>query len=690
MHVRQIMSCFALALLLPASSVWASPPAEQQVAVADSIQAVSADSLSVQLPDSLRHALPDSLAGATWDSLASSVADSVPGSESSQPGESWSDPWQPAPPSVDRTVLEWTRPEDFESAFDWLAGSSVRVAGETGMDAFVSSGPISLAPELLVDGVPSRSPADLDPAIFDQGSVMVTGVGSSNQSSDRSWGGDAVYATLDSPLAGRTAMYTYFTRTANKTFTRAIGLRSPGTKRMLRFEFQEFKTEEGYDYSLSPGVTDDPANRGRSKQRHFRIGGKALTSLGELGFEFGRGRRYTRGDALSADPHERWSGQLSLSLDRQSSTGSWHGRLYHLDFNDDWQDRSGLSRQSIDAARVGLRVEHVASDAGLFGGFNIEQQSARFAPPAAAASDASRRGAWVGQAGLGWRGSDTADWTPWVSAQALLADHTRAVADFGGRAGLRRSWSAVAVQAQLERIPRTPTLIETYGVYERRLVTPVAGGGWIYEPNQPAWLFSGAGELEFERQDRAELRLSGSRAGLQWHAAWSTWWLSRGIGWEPTGTRTASVVSGLQTDLHMVEAGLSYTWLIGELRLRLLGRGHYLPQGLEQSGGRPGGFPRAAARARIGIDRHFFSHRNRIGLDVSAQFMGEHFDDLTAPIGGIVSSFTTLDARVWLAIRDAELFAAVDNALDTERMEVLGTWRRFRQYRFGLTWNFYN
>ena len=109
-----------------------------------------------------------------------------------------------------------------------------------------------------------------------------------------------------------------------------------------------------------------------------------------------------------------------------------------------------------------------------------------------------------------------------------------------------------------------------------------------------------------------------------------------------------------------------------------------------QGGGRPGGFPRAAARARIGIDRHFFSHRNRIGLDVSAQFMGEHFDDLTAPIGGIVSSFTTLDARVWLAIRDAELFAAVDNALDTERMEVLGTWRRFRQYRFGLTWNFYN
>ena len=70
--------------------------------------------------------------------------------------------------------------------------------------------------------------------------------------------------------------------------------------------------------------------------------------------------------------------------------------------------------------------------------------------------------------------------------------------------------------------------------------------------------------------------------------------------------------------------------------------------------------------------------------------MGEHFDDLTGPIGGVVPASTVLDTRAWLRIRTAELYFAVDNVLDEERMEVLGTWRRFRQFRFGLTWDFYN
>ena len=82
--------------------------------------------------------------------------------------------------------------------------------------------------------------------------------------------------------------------------------------------------------------------------------------------------------------------------------------------------------------------------------------------------------------------------------------------------------------------------------------------------------------------------------------------------------------------------------------------------------------------------------RNRIGVDLDVDFMGEHFDDLTAAIGGVVPESTTLDTRIWLAIRDAELFFAVDNVLDADRMEVLGTVRRYRQFRFGLTWDFFN
>lgn len=646
----------------------------------------------VDVTDSLAHPLPDSSSAAV-DSLAGLVAD--PGdSVSTQSGDSagessWAQPWRPAPVSVDRTLLDWTRPEDFDRALDWLGRSSVRVAGETGMDAFVNAGPLSQAPELMIDGVPSRSPADLDPAIWDRTSTMVTQIGSTDQQSDRAWGEAAINATMDSPLAGRTVLHTFFTNSAYDSYTRAIGVRAPGTKRMLRFDFQEFKTESGYQYSDSPEVVVDPSNRGRSKQRHFRIGGKTKTSLGELGFEFGRGRRYTRGDVLSSAPHERWTGRLSLGFDRVTGSGSWHARLYHLDFHDDWQDRTGFSLQSTDAARRGLRVERIVEDDGFFGGFTVERQSARFLPNSSVAADTTYNQAWVGLAGAGWRGSDDWDWTPFVSGQVALAEHTADPADLGGRAGIRRSIGAASAQIQVERILRTPTLVESYGVYQRRLVTPVSGG-FVYEPSQAPWLFTGGGSMEFERQDRVEARLGGQGGRVEWSLGYSAWWLSRGIGWEATGARQAQVISGLETDLDMLDAHLRVSWYLGAVRLRLYGRGHYMPGGLTLAGGRPGGFPRAAALGRIGLDRVFFSPRNRIGIDLDADFLGEHFDDLTGPIGGVVPASTTLDTRAWLLIRDAELFFAVDNFLDEERVEVLGTRRRYRQFRFGLTWTFYN
>jgi outer membrane receptor protein involved in Fe transport len=111
---------------------------------------------------------------------------------------------------------------------------------------------------------------------------------------------------------------------------------------------------------------------------------------------------------------------------------------------------------------------------------------------------------------------------------------------------------------------------------------------------------------------------------------------------------------------------------------------------VELEASRPAGWPAEAAQLRVGLDRAFFSPRNRIGVDVEGNYLGEHYDDLTAPLGGVVPSTFVLDSRAFLKIRDAEVFFGVENALDEVRMEVLGTWRRPRQYRLGLNWDFFN
>jgi hypothetical protein len=638
------------------------------------------DSLLVAPPDSVIWINPDSLlANAPLDTA---VVDSTAFVEVAP----WFGPWQPAPAIVDTPILEWTRPEDFERVLDWLPGASVRVAGETGMDAFVDIGPLGRPPEIFVDALPTRSPADLDPGIWDRASNMIVAFSDTGNRPEWSWGGSAINATLDDPLAGRTVLATYFTRAKHETFTRAVGLRTPGTKRMIRFDFQEFKTEEGYDYSLAPNVLNDPTNRGRSKQRRFRLGAKARTDVGEVGFEFGRGRRYTRGDVMDTAARERWTGRMSLNFDRETGGGSVHARLYHLDFRDDWAAPAGGSWQSSDASRMGLRVERSARDAGLFGGLVVEEQSARFLPSAA---DTTYVDSYTGRVGIGWRGTSESTWMPWVSVQAVAAEHAKNTVDFGGRAGIRGRFGSTSLQVLAERIPEIPTLAESYGNLSRRLVRPVAGG-WLYDDATSPWTWVPGGEMAIERQDRVEARVAGKFGSLEWDLGYSVWRLSEGIGWEPGSVGTAVVVSGLESDVDMVDAALRFTQDFGSIRMRLLARGHWLPGELESSAGRPGGFPRAAAVARIGFDRHFFSARNRIGLDAEADFMGEHFDDLTGPIGGVVGSSTTLDTRAWLMIRGAELYFAVDNVLDEERMEVLGTWRRFRQFRFGLTWNFYN
>ena len=154
----QFRSRIAIALVLMTGGGVASVPAQEAAPAA-------VDSLATDLVDSV---VVDSVAVSPVDSLARLEPDSTgitPDGGEATGTAPWFATWRPAPPVVDRSVLDWTRPEDFERAIDWLPGSSVRVAGETGMAAFVNTGPFGSSPELLIDAVPSRSPADLDPAI---------------------------------------------------------------------------------------------------------------------------------------------------------------------------------------------------------------------------------------------------------------------------------------------------------------------------------------------------------------------------------------------------------------------------------------------------------------------------------------------------------------------------------------------
>lgn len=702
----QLRLAFALALLAGAAATDvhaqveadspATVPEDSLTAVVESAAAPlpgPPDSLVVSAsPDSLvASGLPDSL-GATGqpDSLASAAADTTAAAKGPEPAP-WLPPWQPGPANVDRPLIDWTRPVDYEGAFAWLDGTSVRVAGETGMDAFVDTGPLDVAPELIIDGLPSRNPADLDPAIWDRASTMVTSLSTTRGSPAYSWGQTAIRGSFAEPLVGRTVVQGRFTRTAHETYTREIGLRAPGSQSMLRYDFREFKTEESYDYSLAPAVVGD-LDRGHSKQRQFRFGGQTRTRAGEVGFEFGRGRRHAVGNAVDTRTRERWTGRLALTFDRASGGAAWHGRLYHLDFRDDWFSAdTGSSAESRDGARLGLRLERVPSDGGFYGGAVIEHQSARFLPPALAAAATTYVQAWTADLGWGWRAPADADWRPWAAVRIVGAEHTREAFDLGGRAGLGRSLGEANVQVIVERIPRTPTLVESYGVYSRHVVTPTASD-WTYDPIR--LVYRPGGEMDFERQDRAGVRVDGRSAHWRWSAEYSVWRLSRGIGLEPgtigSGVGEAFVVSGVETDLDMIEVGLGYDRSFGRWRLRALGRGHQLPGHLDPVAARPGGWPRLALRGRVGVDREFFSSRNRLGLDVEADFMGEHFDDVTGLLGGVVSRSTVLNSRVWLGIRDAEVFLAVDNLLDAERMETLGTWRRFRQFTLGLNWDFFN
>ena len=210
------------------------------------------------------------------------------------------------------------------------------------------------------------------------------------------------------------------------------------------------------------------------------------------------------------------------------------------------------------------------------------------------------------------------------------------------------------------------------------------------------WTWESRRGLDFEREERVGVHLVRERGATHVDLAVERWWVRDGIGWRPDSETGTAVVSGdLSSDAWLARARIhraSRFRLRGaDWRLRLLAQGHAVLGEVEIDGDRGVGWPPWQAYGRLGLDREFFSPRNRIGIDLDAHAWGAHRDDGLGPVGDLeVPSDLTLSTRAWLRVRDAEMSVNFDHVLGGEAVEVLGTQRRSSQRRWQLVWSFFN
>lgn len=657
--------CVALDATMPAR---AQLPAARASAATDSLAA--APDSPPAIPDSAAVALPDS----------SAAPPTAPAPPAARPETSTPDaPW------IDGTALTEIRPETLEDVVEWIPGASVRVAGDTGMPAFVSLGPVgSTAPEIWMDGIPTRSPGDLDPGLWDRSAIAVERAGDFTAGALGSPGDPGWWLQSHDPELGRVVARSRFSSTADESYHRGISATTPASGRTLRLDFEEWKTEEGILYSLAPGVTSR-SDRGRSKMRRFRIGGDIDTEAGRVRMFFGRGRRFYRGSVLSALDRERWTGELSLALDRRGTAEELQARAWHLDFRDD--DR--ILRQQIDASRTGLSLERRASKGGWSAGTTVERWSARYAP-----DDTTVVGpvtAVVARARAGWSADPTSKVRPWVGIDGAWADHLESETEMGARAGADLRARGITVRLSGERALRVPTLAETAGRFGFETVEPLVD---TFSYDGRSWSWQGNEALGIERQERVglHLRKDGRRLALQ--VGLDHWRLREGVGWTPGPSDEldeAHVTSRVELDVNTMSASGNLAIGLGSTSVRVTAHGQRVLGSLESEAGRGAGWPQWHVRARLLADRRFFSVHNRLGIELDTAGLGPRFDDAVGAFSALeLPTRWRIDGRVLLSIRDAAMSVGYDNLLDTEIDEVLGTFRRGRQLRWQLDWTFYN
>lgn len=662
------------------------PALPDSVAAAESLPAPP-DSLIALEPDSLGVVLPDSLdAWTDADSLGRDELESPPEAEAQEPfvlTEREERLRALRPSAVSSAWLDWRRTETLEGTIEALTASSIRIAGDTGMESHVSLSPVGFrAPEIWSDGIPTRSPGDLDPAIWDRSSIGVDAVGSSVETLGPIGGDPHVWLRRRAPVDGRTVMLTRFSSTSAETYQRAVSVTTPASNRVIRLDFEDWATNEGYDYSLAPNVRSSTFG-GRASMRRFLLGTDFQIDEARVRFTFGRGRRNHRGDVLGAESTERWTGEVGVVVDHFGEDAIHSLSAWHLDFHDDER----AFGQEVDAARQGLRWQRHPDGAGWGVDASVERWSMQtdFGDTLTRRADPSRvmRGAAFVQ------GDPQAMVWPWLRLAVVDGEHTSGELGLGGRAGLRLRRGAWSVAAIASRDLRMPTLLESDGA--RRFRTVTATGSQISLVAQE-YTWQGNGRLDVEAEERVGVEVEGRLLGFDVDTALERWRLRDGIGWIADG-EVARVVGDREVDALQVRGALDTAVRFGraDWRIRLRTQGHFVIDEIEVDADRGVGWPRWQARTRVGLDRTFFASHNRLGVDVEIHGRGTARDDALGPVAAVeVPVGWDVGGRVWLRVRDAEMSINYDNVLDRELTEVAGTFRRARQLRWQLVWPFFN
>jgi hypothetical protein len=674
-------------------------------AVARAASAPDAGSTAAQPPLSAANTTPDSLprlapppggptAGvpppgdAAATKPAAAAADTAHGAGTAQP-EAFPLPARARPPWVAAADmhagdLEAHRPATLADVLEDLPHAVVRIAGDRGAPAFLSLSPVDLpAPEILLDGVPSRSPADLDPALWDRSAAGlgdVRGEQPARATPAPVPGAPSAVRLLSDPGAiGQTVVRTHFAKQQGQTYLRSLALTTPDAPKSLRLEYEEWKAEDGIDFLLFPGAATDVL--GRAKMRRFRAGFDLRGAQWRAGVLFGRGRRFDTATARSNGTTERWTGDVALALDVLRGDAFWQARGYHLD----WHDQDFVHGEIRDASRQGLQLTRSTAGDGLCLSVGIERQTARFT-----AADSALRvvsdPAYVGHAGAGVTRHVSSCWQAQLSGDVLYAE--QASDRFGGEGGATLTYAParrLTLQTTLRRALRTPTLLETDGFVSFDLPSAVP-----FTVTR-----GGAGRtLPLERQDawaaRAGLRLGRLRtqAGLERH------WLGDGIGWQPDpGTdteRTAHTVGGLTLRIDQVVGDAELN--LGTARHGLAGRvwGHRVLGGLHHALDRGAGWPREAVTVQLRWWHVLLGPHDRFSVIYEFRHLGPRYDDRLAPYDILAPDVTRHDLRFALQLRDAELYLALWNLTDAVQQEVAGTRGRSRELVWGLAWPFFN
>jgi hypothetical protein len=588
-------------------------------------------------------------------------------------------PWTEAA-TLGPRAMERLRARGVDELAEAVPVSYLRVSGDRAFPGYYDLTPIDGATvESFVDGIPTRSPADMDPGIWDI-SAMGTGyVSRSPRDMGGSMGGSALDLERKPAEWGTTLLRGYFDKSKYESYLRGISATTPRAPRTFRLDYEEWKTEEGYNISDNPSLGATPGY-GSAKMRRFVFSVGINTGVGRVSMGFGRGRRYYTGTMDNGGAVDRWTGQVWAGVDREGDASHLRVRGYHLD----WHDDDTIHAEERDASRLGLRVLWSARGGGPSLAFDFERWAARFLGAAQAASPPARH---LGRLRLGWAAQREAALRWQLSAEAAYAEQASTPWGGAGEASVRwlprhTWWLGAEAGSQV----RSPTLLETSGFQSFDL----AGGFTLRR--------QAGGDLPFEQRKRVRVFVGVPiRTHGQIELSAERWELHAGIGWVPEINAAvdgnAYTVGGLGYTLDQIALRVAMPLGDSHHGLSVDGGGHWVLGDLPRDASRGAGWPEKGAFFTARWWHDLLTERDQVRLLYRVSFQGAHYDDLLAPFSSpsdLLDPTLRQDFRIALRLRDAEVFVEAHNFIGATIEQVAGTQRRPRDLIWGLYWPFWN